>query len=51
MYTTFIRPILEYADVIWCNLTKYQEDELEKSLKLPKIATGNTKLVSHDNLY
>ena len=36
IYTSFIRPILEYADVVWCNLTKYQEDELEKNkLKLP----------------
>ena len=26
----FIRPILEYADVVWCNITKYEEDELEK---------------------
>ena len=35
IYTSFIRPILEYADVVLCNLTKYQEDELEKKLKLP----------------
>ena len=30
LYTSFIRPILEYADVILRNLTKYQEDEQEK---------------------
>ena len=36
IYTSFIMPILEYADVVWCNLTKYQEGELEKyNLKLP----------------
>ena len=27
IYTSFIRPILEYVDVAWCNLAKYQEDE------------------------
>ena len=26
----FIRSILEYADVVWCNITKYEDDELEK---------------------
>ena len=26
MYTSFIRPILEYADVVLCNVTEYQED-------------------------
>ena len=52
IYTSFIRPILEYADVVWCNLTKYQEDELEKiQIEAARIVTGATKLVSHDNLY
>ena len=52
IYTSFIRPILEYADVVWCNLTKYQEDELEKKqIEAARIVTGATKLVSHDNLY
>ena len=31
IYTSFIRPFLEYADVVWYNLTKYQEDELEQN--------------------
>ena len=30
IYTSFIRPILDDADVVWCNITKYEEDELEK---------------------
>ena len=52
IYTSFIRPILEYEDVVWCNLTKYQEDELEKiQIEAARIVTGATKLVSHDNLY
>ena len=46
----FIRPILEYADVVWCNITKYEEDELEKvQLEAARIVTGTTKLVSIDN--
>ena len=48
IYTSFIRPILEYADVVWCNLTEYQEDELEKiQIEAARIVTGATKLVSH----
>ena len=44
IYTSFIMPILEYADVVWCNLTKYQEDELEKiQLEAAKIVTRTTK--------
>ena len=27
---TFIRPILEYADVVWNNCTQYEVNELEK---------------------
>ena len=37
IYISFIRPILEYADVVWTNCTKYEEDELEKiELKRPE---------------
>ena len=36
IYLAFIRPILEYADVVWCNITKYEEENLRRySLKLP----------------
>ena len=31
IYISFIRPTLEYADVVWTNCTKYEEDELEKN--------------------
>lgn len=52
IYTAFIRPILEYADIVWCNISKYQEDELEKiQLEAARIVTGTTKLVSLQNLY
>ena len=31
IYTTFIRPILEYADVIWDNCCDYEKQELKKN--------------------
>ena len=52
IYMAFIRPILEYADVVWCNITKYEEDELEKiQLEAARIVTETTTLVSIENLY
>ena len=30
IYLTFIRPILEYADVVWDNCTNYEKQELDK---------------------
>ena len=52
IYIAFIRPILEYADIVWCNLTKYGENELEKILlEAAGIVTGTTKLISLENLY
>ena len=30
IYTTFIRPLLEYSDVIWDNCTRYEKQELDK---------------------
>ena len=52
IYISFIRPILEYADVVCSNLKKYQGYELEKiQIEAARIVTGATKLVSHDNLY
>ena len=52
IYFAFIRPVLEYADVVWDNCTKYEEEELEKNqLEAARIVTGTTKLVSIDKLY
>ena len=31
---TFIRPLLEYAGVVWDNCTQYEASELEKNMKL-----------------
>ena len=52
IYTTFIRPILEYADVIWDNCCDYEKQELEKiQIEAARIASGATKLISIQNLY
>ncbi len=52
MYFIFIRPILEYADIVWDNCTQHEKDELEKiQLEAARIVTGATKLVSLDLLY
>ena len=52
MYISFIRPTLEYADIVWGNCTKSQEQELEKiQLEAARIVTGTTKLVSLNKLY
>ena len=53
IYTTFIRPFLEYADVIWDNYSDYENQELEKKkiqIEAGRIATGATKLISICNL-
>ena len=48
---SFIRPVLEYADVIWNNCTQYESNELEKNHnEAARIVTGTTKLVSINSL-
>lgn len=52
IYTAFIRPILEYADVVWDNCAQYEKDELERiQHEAARIATGTTRLVSLNSLY
>ena len=52
IYTAFIRPILEYCDVIWENCAQYEKNEIEKiQLEAARIATGTTKLISINTLY
>ena len=52
IYTTFVRLLLEYGDVIWDNCTQYEKLELEKfQNEAARIATGTTKLVSLNSLY
>ena len=52
IYLTFIRPLLEYADVVLGNCTSYEKQELEKiQTQAARIVTGATKLVSLHTLY
>lgn len=52
MYLSFIRPLLEYADVVWDNLTLEYAKKLESiQLEALRIICGATKLASHDSLY
>ena len=52
IYFTFVRPILEYSDIIWDNCTQYEKDELDKiQLEAVRIVSGTTKLVSTASLY
>ena len=52
IYIAFIRPLLEYADVIWDNCSEYEKSDLEKiQLEAARIVTGTTKLISLTNLY
>ena len=47
IYITFIRPLLEYGDVIWDNCTQYEKEELDKiQNEAARITTGTTKLVT-----
>ena len=51
IYLVYIRPILEYGDVIWDNLTQYEKNELEKiQNEATRIAIGVTKLISLNSL-
>ncbi|MCG8079340.1 MAG: hypothetical protein JAY75_24360, partial [Candidatus Thiodiazotropha taylori] len=52
IYLTFIRPLLEYGDILWDNCSQYEKDELDKiQNEAARIATGATKLVSIKDLY
>jgi hypothetical protein len=51
IYLSFVRPLLEYGDVIWDNCTQYEKHELNKiQNEAARICTGTTKLVSLTNL-
>ena len=43
IYTSFIRPILEYGDVVWDNCSQYEKQEIEKvQIEAARIVTGTT---------
>jgi len=46
IYLTFIRPILEYADVVWDNKTLFLINTIEHvQIEAARIVTGRTRLV------
>ena len=49
IYFTFVRPLLEYADVIWDNMSNTKIENFQQEAS--RIVTGGTRLVSHNNLY
>ena len=51
LYISFIRPLLEYADLVWDNCNQADAYELEKiQYEAARIVTGATKLASIANL-
>ena len=51
IYFSFIRPLLEYADVVWDNSTQYEANELEEiQHEAARFFSGATKLVSIEKL-
>ena len=47
IYKIFVRPILEYGDIIWCNINQEQKNLLDKiQNEACRIISGTTKLVS-----
>ena len=51
IYISFIRPLLEYADVVWDNCTQQEANELEK-FKMKPLALLREQLNLHQfNLY
>ena len=52
LYTSFIRPLLEYSNAFWDNCTQYEANELEKiQNEAAPIVMGATKLTSLQSLY
>ena len=52
IYISFIRPILEYGDVVWDNSTQQEKQDIEKiQIEAARIVTGTTKLVSIHSLF
>jgi hypothetical protein len=52
IYISFIRPLMEYGDIVWNNIPDYSKQSLESlQLKAARIVTGATKLTSKQLLY
>ena len=52
IYFSFIRPLLEYADVVWDNCTQHEANEVKKiQVEAARIVTGATRHVLLNLLY
>ena len=52
MYTSFIRPSLEYGNIVWCNCTAEEEENLESlQRRAAKLITGGIIRTNTANLY
>ncbi len=52
LYFSFIRPLLEYSDLVWDNCSIELKRELEAiQVEAARIVTGATKLCNIDKLY
>ena len=51
IYISFVRPTLEYANIVWDNCTQYETNAIERiQIEAARIVTGATRLVSLDML-
>ena len=51
-YFSFIRPILEYADIVWDNITVELSTQIERlNIEAARIITGGSKLTKILDLY
>ncbi|XP_053404826.1 uncharacterized protein LOC128558706 [Mercenaria mercenaria] len=51
IYILYLRPLLEYASVVWDSCTQYEKDTIEKlQYEAARIVTGLTRSVSIQNL-
>lgn len=51
MYVSYLRPILEYASIVWDNCTLWEQNKLERiQYDAARIVTGLTRSTSTDNL-
>jgi hypothetical protein len=48
IYISFLRPILEYADTVWDNITKGEREDIERiQLEAARIISGATLFLNY----
>ena len=49
IYISFVRPTLEYSNIVWDNCTQYEINAIGRiQIEAARIVTGATRLVSFD---